>query len=214
MTLKKKPLSRDYSTFTSPSDTAENSQKSPSDTSRRSVGLEAQRLASRAFWAEDPQNNESSSAVPNMGAQEEGYRREEDPSDPPPIYTPSETTADNSSTPPSPALARSQPEVNAVRQFPSSGSPTHTAIPEEENQEEPTQESYATSPLLERAQSLPDGRPSRCPRWGSETHKRRPKRLSKACWFAFAVAALLWIMLPALCPDNVLLFTSDTAGAH
>lgn len=199
MTLKKKTPSRAYETFTSSSGPVADSAKSPSDTSRRSVGLEAQRLASRGFWESDQSNTNPSSANSDMGVQEEAYSREEYPSDPPPIYTPSETTA---STPPSPAVARAQP-VGLPR--PSSEDPIHPTIQEETQEEHATPEPFATSPLLERAQPQPESQPSRCTRWDPDAHKHRRRRFRKVCWFSFALVLCLWMMLPALFSNKVLL---------
>lgn len=204
MTLKKKSLSRDYSTFPSTSQPAQDSSKSPSDTSRRSVGLEAQRLASRNLWGES-RSNTGPATDPNMGVPEEPYRAEEDASDPPPIYTPSETTADHLSTPPSPVLPRSQPEHYSVGEsHPPAGSVAYPPIDEEGQEENATAESYTSSPLLERAQSPPDDRPQRCARWQNEAHKYRRRRFRKACWFSCALALCLWMMLPALFSDKVI----------
>ena len=205
MTLKKKSLSREYDTFSSSSGPAHDSTKSPSDTSRRSVGLEAQRLASRGFWENDQTHTDPTSTNPIMGTEEEAYPRgEEYPSDPPPIYTPSETTA---STPPSPVVSRSQPVSHLVGDpRPPPTEPTPPTIPEETQEEQPSSESYTTSPLLERAQTEPECRPFRCGRWNNtDAHKQRRRRFRKTCWFSFALALCLWMMLPALFADKVLL---------
>lgn len=202
MTLKKKPLSRDYETFSSTSDPADGSTKSPSDTSRRSVGLKAQRLASRVLWDDSNANRSPRPASPAMGAPEEAYSREEYPSDPPPIYTPSETTADASSTPPSPVMSRSQPVGEPRSPVDPVAYPT---IHEEAEEQSPAAEAYASSPLLERAQTSSEDQPRRCGRWSRDAHKDGRRRFRKACWFSCALAICLWLMLPALLDDRVLL---------
>lgn len=205
MTLKKKPDPRTYETFPSSSEPGDISVKSPSDTSRRSAGLEAQRLASQGLWSENYISRTPLTPNSEMGVAEEPYPREEYPADPPPIYTPSETTADQSSIPPSPVMARSQPHAQPVGEPRSSTEDVaYPTIREDAEDESPGAEPYASSPLLERAQSQPDEQPQGCARWNTEARKHRRRRFRKACWFSCALAICLWMMLPALFGDSVL----------
>lgn len=206
MTLKKKQDPRTYETFPSSSEPADNSVKASSDTTRRSAGLEAQRLASQGLWSENYITNTPLSTNSEMGVEEEPYSREEYPSDPPPIYTPSETTADQSSTPPSPAVARSQLHNQPVGEpRPPPEDVAYPTIREEDEDLSPGAEPYASSPLLERAQSQPEEQPRRrCGRWSTDERKHHRRRFRKACWLTCALAICLWMMLPALFGDSVL----------
>ena len=207
MTLKKKPIPRSYETFSSSSEPSDNSRTSNSDKTRISAGIEAQRLASQGLWSDNYINRTPLANASEMGTEAEAFSRDEDPADPPPIYTPSETTA---STPPSPVVARSQPQpVREPRSSPEDVA--YPAIPEEPQEEVPSSDPYASSPLLERAQPEPDVQPRRCSRRGNGQCKDRRRRFRRVFWFSCALALCLWLMLPALIGDRVLLLRLDIA---
>lgn len=217
MTLKKKgERSRAYDTFES-SEAADSSPstKSPlKDSQNRSAGLEAQRLATQGLWSENYINRTPLSNRSEMGNEAEGLQvYQDDPNDPPPIYTPADSTAPSSSAPPSPVVPRSQPQPVGDPQ-----SPTSVSYPalQEETEEEAAAESFSSSPLLERAESQTPSQPPEHRRscgWRRdrrrrecgrrEPHKHGRKRFRKACWFSCALALCLWLMFTTMLRNNV-----------
>ncbi|OAL40058.1 hypothetical protein AYO20_00476 [Fonsecaea nubica] len=127
MTIRKKNPSRSYETFQDdPDDSIRQSptsyhQGGDADKSR-SAAAEAQRLGSQGSWADNftggtPTTNRTpeASTVDGDEVRDTGYSHlssDEDPSDPPPIYTPSASTQVGSQSPAAPAspvAARSNP---------------------------------------------------------------------------------------------------------
>jgi hypothetical protein len=215
MTLKKKSQERrsSYDTFpTSSSESQrETSSSTPNNDKARAAGLEAQQLASQGFWSDDYGQNTLPPSSPRatMGNSADRGLLRDDPDDPPPIYTPSETTA--TSTPPSPIAARAQPHSVGGPQSPIY--PSHPAIIEEpETQPSEDDDMYASSPLLERADhQSEDVQPSGRCRWrrrhashDGKDRKRDKRRFRRICWFTFALALCLWLMVPALMGGKVL----------
>jgi hypothetical protein len=208
MTLKKKPP-RGYETFPSSANSTQEPQEfplSPKSSSTRSAGLEAQRLASSGLWIDNYINGTPpSSAATTMGAESEAYHsQQDDPSDPPPIYTPSETTVN--SVPPSPTVARSEP----VREPRSAAAGVqYPTIHEEDDGADAGRGSYASSPLLERADpGQTETRSRRCSRRSPEQKCSGKRRFKRACWFTCALVMCLWLMVPALMDNRVLRFST------
>lgn len=123
MTIRKEYPPRNYETFPE-SDEASDAANSQSRTQynqggdadkSRSAAAEAQRLASQGSWADNfaggtPATNQTpaASTIDGDEVRSVGYphlQQDADPSDPPPVYTPSASTQ----TPPSPVAARSVP---------------------------------------------------------------------------------------------------------
>ncbi|KAH0844149.1 hypothetical protein FOPE_08744 [Fonsecaea pedrosoi] len=152
MTIRKKNPSRNYETFQDdPDDSIRQSptsyhQGGDADKSR-SAAAEAQRLGSQGSWADNftggtPATNRTPEASTVDGDEVRDTRyshlsSDEDPSDPPPIYTPSASTQVGSQSPAAPAspvAARSNPssvpEPDGRYQLPSFGSqPSQTPWP-------------------------------------------------------------------------------------
>lgn len=135
MTIRKQYPSRTYETF-SEEDASEAASHTPSSSDKsRSAAAEAQRLASAGSWAdnfagETPATNRTptASTVDDEETRDVQYpqlSREIDPSDPPPMYTPSDTTQ---SQPPtasaSPAVQRAVPAQPEIVSAPSTISPS------------------------------------------------------------------------------------------
>ena len=209
MTLKKKSAgerSLSYDTFEDSAATgSSNSVPQKSDKSK-AAGDEAQRLASQGFWREDyeqPSQQPAGSTSPAMGnAPEVVHPYQDDPRDPPPIYTPSDTTA--TSTPPSPVAARAQP--HQVGDPPSQASASQSIIPEGDEARNSEDGSYASSPLLERAETHPTSATSQSAcHWHGDAKMHKRRRFKKACWFTFALVLCLWLMIPGIMNDKVLL---------
>lgn len=236
MTLKKKnpsDRSRSYDTFEDSSASSGPNTSSQKSDKVELPGEEAQRLtSSQGFWRdEDEQHQRQSSSRPQVMGNELEARGpyQDDPSDPPPIYTPSDTTATATSTPPSPVAARAQPHLQDVGDHPSSPTtdshfadqPSHQEAPAEPRRmsEEAEEDMYASSPLLERAEGHHQSqvaRSSRC-HWRSDYTKDqncKRRRFKKGCWFAFALVLCLWLMIPGLISDKVRFSDLLTVAIH
>ncbi|KAJ9496903.1 hypothetical protein H2202_007680 [Exophiala xenobiotica] len=154
MTVRKQYPPRNYETF--PEEGASESQTSSGSDKSRTAAAEAQRLGSLGSWAdnfagETPATNRTSTASTVDGDEVRNVQypqlsQEPDPSDPPPVYTPSDTTASRPPTEPaSPVAQRSvpaQPETDDRKQFPilaphPSGSPW-PPFPKREHREHET----------------------------------------------------------------------------
>ncbi|KIW50055.1 hypothetical protein, variant [Exophiala xenobiotica] len=140
MTVRKQYPPRNYETF--PEEGASESQRSSSSDKSRTAAAEAQRLGSLGSWAdnfagETPATNRTPTASTVDGDEVRNVQypqlsQELDPSDPPPVYTPSDTTQSRPPTEPaSPVVQRSvpvQPETDDRKQFPNFG-PQPSASP-------------------------------------------------------------------------------------
>ncbi|KIW78227.1 hypothetical protein Z517_08061 [Fonsecaea pedrosoi CBS 271.37] len=159
MTIRKKNPSRNYETFQDdPDDSIRQSptsyhQGGDADKSR-SAAAEAQRLGSQGSWADNftggtPATNRTPEASTVDGDEVRDTRyshlsSDEDPSDPPPIYTPSASTQVGSQSPAAPAspvAARSTPSsvpepVSAPATASSSSNPQSCPCPSQSNDEE------------------------------------------------------------------------------
>ncbi|KAK7894873.1 hypothetical protein LTR67_005612 [Exophiala xenobiotica] len=154
MTVRKQYPPRNYETF--PEEGASESQTSSGSDKSRTAAAEAQRLGSLGSWAdnfagETPATNRTPTASTVDGDEVRNVQypqlsQEPDPSDPPPVYTPSDTTASRPPTEPaSPVAQRSvpaQPETDDRKQFPilaphPSGSPW-PPFPKREHREHET----------------------------------------------------------------------------
>ncbi|KPI36863.1 uncharacterized protein AB675_11842 [Cyphellophora attinorum] len=220
MTLKKKVVgerSRSYDTFEESSSSAVQNNPSSSQKPDKSklAGEEAQNLAtSQSFWRDEDETlprQPTSSRPGRMGHPAELEARgpyQDDPNDPPPIYTPSDSVA-TPLTPSSPVAARAQPHPQSQPQVgdPSSPtSPTHPTTPYEDSPRPSTEEneSYARSTLLELAQQRSNRHPRRRGCGGplnalSEHRKdRERRRFRKICWFTLALSLCLWFMIPGM----------------
>ncbi|KAK5236310.1 hypothetical protein LTR99_007636 [Exophiala xenobiotica] len=118
MTVRKQYPPRNYETF--PEEGASESQTSSGSDKSRTAAAEAQRLGSLGSWAdnfagETPATNRTPTASTVDGDEVRNVQypqlsQEPDPSDPPPVYTPSDTTASRPPTEPaSPVAQRSVP---------------------------------------------------------------------------------------------------------
>ncbi|KAK5248835.1 hypothetical protein LTR40_011699, partial [Exophiala xenobiotica] len=118
MTVRKQYPPRNYETF--PEEGASESQTSSGSDKSRTAAAEAQRLGSLGSWADNfagqtPATNRTPTASTVDGDEVRNVQypqlsQEPDPSDPPPVYTPSDTTASRPPTEPaSPVAQRSVP---------------------------------------------------------------------------------------------------------
>lgn len=154
MTIRKQYPSRSYDTF---SDGQDGMAQSPTSYQQggdadksRSAAAEARRLASQGSWADNftggtPSTNRTPLASTVDGEEDEEVRypaipQDDDPSDPPPVYTPSASTAVASQSPAAPAspvVARSVPEpVSAPQTDPSPSNPRASQCSFRHNDEE------------------------------------------------------------------------------
>ncbi|KAJ9617523.1 hypothetical protein H2204_013709 [Knufia peltigerae] len=133
MTIRKQYPPRSYETFSEEGAASESASHTPSSSDKsRSAAAEAQRLASAGSWAdnfagETPATNRTPTASTVDGEESRDVHypqlsQEIDPSDPPPMYTPSDTTQSQPpTTSASPNVQRAvpaQPEIDNKRQFP------------------------------------------------------------------------------------------------
>lgn len=154
MTIRKQYPSRSYETF---SDNQDSLAQSPTSYQRggdadksRSAAAEARRLASQGSWADNftggtPATDRTPLASTVDGEEDEEVRypsmpQDDDPSDPPPVYTPSASTvvaSQSPAVPASPVAARSVPEpVSAPQTDPSPSNPSPSQSSSRYNDEE------------------------------------------------------------------------------
>ena len=202
MTIRKTNPPRSYETFSSNSSdagAATPQTSTSSGTKSRSAAEEAQRLASQGSWGDNYINGTPiTNATPAASTVDETEDRYGDRrNDPPPQYTPTDTVH-TASLPSSPTAARQPPEPVRQTSSPSQSSPPPVAGPDADHEEDqPMPGAYTpSSPLLE------SGEPTYSYnnlRWSKDTCKsHRYRRCKKACWFTFALALCLWLMLPVL----------------
>ncbi len=202
MTIRKQLPLRDYDTFPSStsSEVGQGSSDTPatrdSDKTRYSVAQEAQRLASQGSWADTVFRTPAATLTPSASTVDEDDRRltqshmGEDPSDPPPQYTPTDTTG--STIPSSPVAARAEVRSSHRPRCASSPSPTMGVVQED-----------SSSPLLEHGRGRLVLPVDESPRWSDGCKKNeRMRRCKKTCFFAFALVLCLWLMLPGLFAMN------------
>ena len=202
MTIRKQLPLRDYETFPSStsSEAGQGSSDTPattaSDKTRYSAAQEAQRLASRGSWADNVFRTPATTLTPSASTVDEDDRRQAQsqmgvyPSDPPPQYTPTDTTA--STIPNSPVTVRA--EVRSSHHPRRASSPSSAMGVMEED---------SSSPLLEQGQGPSILPVNESPRWrdGCKKNDRRG-RFKKTCFFLFALVLCLWLMLPGLFAIN------------
>jgi hypothetical protein len=210
MTIRKSFPPRDYETFPSSnnSEAGQGSSQTPastdSDKTRLSAAHEAQRLASQGSWADNVFQTPGANLTPTtstMGEQDRSGSQNdpnEYPSDPPPLYTPTDTTA--STVPTSPVTARAEPV--GTSQPPRRPSTPTLVTNEEVDEEQPRSGAYTpSSPLLERGE--PNFFQHDSIRWKDGCKNYGMRRCKRAAWFTFALVACLWLMLPSLFYDKV-----------
>lgn len=202
MTIRKTFPSRSYETFASENGsdagaTTPHSNATSDSQKTGSAAQEAQRLATQGSWGDNYINGtpltNATPTVSTVDEQEDRYGDRTNPPDPPPMYTPT-ATSPVSPMRSSPVATRS--EVDPVRHL----SSTHPSLPNAEHDvahdddDPPIPGAYtASSPLLEQQTSY---RPNDLG-WCKTKHPRQ--RFRGACWFIFALALCLWLMLPILC---------------
>ena len=202
MTIRKQLPLRDYETFPSStsSEAGQGSSDTPattdSDKTRYSAAQEAQRLASQGSWADNVFRTPATTLTPSASTVDEDDRRQAQsqmgvyPSDPPPQYTPTDTTA--STIPNSPIAARTEVRSSHHPRRASSPSPAMGVIEED-----------SSSPLLEQGQGRSILPVDETPRWRDGCTKDNPRRrFKKTCFFLFALVLCLWLMLPGLFAIN------------
>jgi hypothetical protein len=205
MTIRKQLPLRAYDTF--PSSTSSEAGQGSSEThpstgsnkSRLSAAQEAQRLASQGSWADNVFRTPETTATPTASTVDEEDRREmgtdhnEYLSDPPPQYTPTDTTA--STIPNSPVTTRAE-LVGGTQ--PSRRPPTPPMATSEGADEEQSMPGAYTpsSPILE--QGEPTFFQHDSVKWKGGCKNNHTRRCKKAAWFTFALVACLWLMLPSL----------------
>lgn len=137
MTIRKQYPPRSYETFSEEGAASESASHTPSSSDKsRSAAAEAQRLASAGSWAdnfagETPATNRTPTASTVDGEESRDVQypqlsQEIDPSDPPPMYTPSDTTQSQPpTTSASPNVQRAVPAQPEIVSAPSTlGSPS------------------------------------------------------------------------------------------
>jgi len=197
----------------------------PYDSSRdidksRSAAEEAQRLASQGSWADHyVRGTPATSMTPAASTIDEEenqygeYPSAEDPLDPPPIYTPSDTSASQSLPPASPGAPTSSVEAAVV------GSPTSRAphVPSDSpgrtnladaRPQDTTVMPESFPPWFVGRQTGPEkfGPPPwgyrgrwRRQRWHQDPSRReRVHRSRRACCFLIALLVCLWLLVPGL----------------
>jgi hypothetical protein len=215
MTIRKTFPPRDYETFSSSnaSEAGQGSSDTPttaeSDKSRLSAAQEAQRLASQGSWADNVFRSPGTTMTPPSTVDEEDRQEvqrtpNEYLSDPPPQYTPTDTTANT--MPSSPVTVRA--ELVGGAQTPQHASSLPPTTEEEEEEDQPMPGAYSSSsPLLERADREPGFIGWDQAKWHSGCKTSRGRRFKKTCAFALALLACLWLMLPSLWVYNKVLIT-------
>ena len=220
MTIRKKVPPRSYETFpdnASGAGAATPHSRTTSDSHKTlSAAEEAQRLATQGSWGDNylagtPITN-ATPAASTADETEDRYGDPRYPADPPPEYTPTDATQSPTSLP-SPTVARQQVEPVRQPSSPSRPSSPPTAQPEATQvEDQPMPGTYTpSSPLLESGQPRYHYNDVEWSRAKCKSHRYR--RCKKACWFTFALALCLWLMLPALLThDKVILpFIDHTA---
>jgi hypothetical protein len=218
MTIRKSFSTRRYETFPS-SNSSEvdqgSSNTSTTNTSNKtglSVGQEAQRLATQGSWADNVFESSDNNLTPSsstMGQQDHVDAHKpmiDDPSDPPPLYTPTDTTVNT--IPNSPVAVRSELVGHSHHSRHSSLSSSHAEDQSEES-EAVGGACTPSSPLLEQGQRerLPfHDEVRRCYR-GSCKKGARIHHCKRATWFTLALLACLWLMIPSLLASNGVPFT-------
>ena len=208
MTVRKQFPPRDYETFASSnaSEVGQGTSETPSttdsdktSTTRYSAAQEAQRLA-QGSWADNVFRTPATTATPaasTIGEEDMGRAQnvvQEDPSDPPPIYTPTDTAA--STIPSSPTAVRSQPVgLSHTTQRPSSPAP---ATRTETDEEQMAGDYSPSSPLLGQGRRPPNFLEGHLATWKEGRKNERAHRRKKIAWFIFAVLICLWLMVPSL----------------
>jgi hypothetical protein len=214
MTLRKSCPTRRYETFPS-SNSSEvgqgSSNTSTTNTSNKSglsVGQEAQRLATQGSWADNvfdsSSNDNFTPSSSTMGQDELVDTRQpmvDDPSDPPPIYRPTDTTVNT--IPNSPVAVRSELVGHSHHSRHSSLSPSHVDDQAEES-EAVAGACTPSSPLLEQGQRerIPFHDEARRFSRGDCKKGARSSRCKGATWFTLALLACLWLMIPSLMAND------------
>jgi hypothetical protein len=252
MTKKAQYTARNYETF--PEHVPSESTRSLNDSANtyrdddgdksRSAAAEAKHLGSQGSWADGlgatTPATEQTPAASSTTDEPEHFDHVQylpshnlaDPSDPPPLYTPSVSTAQSS-----PAMSRSVPEPVSA--------PIMTTVPVllSETQRQQSRPScnndahdcpYSTLPepvqhchssrdtgALDRLPAFVRPQHGQGKRRGCGSHgrrnrsctlhdKERGRRFKRICFFIFALLACLWLMIPGLCKSlsNVLLATN------
>jgi hypothetical protein len=229
MTIRKQYPTRSYDTFD------EQSQESGDANKSRSAAAEARRLASGSSWADSfgsPATDRTPAAFTVDGDETRDARYaaasiEDDPSDPPPVYTPSVSTqpASQSPAPASPVAARSVPAqvpepVSAPTTDSSSQPPTSQApapgeqysdLPEAVAARENEDEDSEDLPLFMQSYEQRKNRWRRMfrkkrgcgghrHRFGRHKHGRdSARRFKKICFFMVALLICLLLLIPGLC---------------
>ena len=206
MVLRKQLPPREYDTFNSSNaseagqGSSETTVSTKTDKSGLSAAHEAQRLASQGSWADNIFHTPGTIATPTASTVDGEERREPlnvmgYPSDPPPQYTPTDTTANTA--PNSPTTTRAEPVGTSPHpRRPSTSLPTGH---EDAEEDQATAESHSpSSPLLERGDQHDDCYPQDPMRWRGDCKKHRMHRCKRIAWFTFAFILCMWIMIPSI----------------